>query len=76
MNFQDLIHHFILMNKREPLHVNELLDYIQKSYIHGDLCIKDYKRLFRELNKRGAMQAEIFDFTNKSRIRLVYSMEG
>ncbi|KMY42798.1 YppF family protein [Peribacillus loiseleuriae] len=54
MLVEGLIHHFQLVKKRTPLNVNELLDYIQKSYIYGELSIVEYKKHFFELNKLGA----------------------
>ena len=33
MLMEDLIQRFILIKNRNPLHANELLDYLQKSYI-------------------------------------------
>ncbi|OAH56645.1 MULTISPECIES: YppF family protein [Bacillaceae] len=60
MLLEDLIHRFELVKKRNPLHANELLDYIQKSYIYGELSIVDYKKLFFELDKRGAKKPSAF----------------
>lgn len=54
MLIEDLIHRFQQVKKQTPLHVNELLDYIQKSYIYGELSIVEYKKYFFELNKLGA----------------------
>jgi YppF-like protein len=54
MILEDLIHQFILIKKRMPSHANELLDYIQKGYICGELSINEYKELFFELKKRKA----------------------
>ncbi|KMY42763.1 YppF family protein [Peribacillus loiseleuriae] len=51
MLVEDLIHRFELVKKRNPLHANELLDYIQKGYIYGELSIVEYKKLFFELDK-------------------------
>lgn len=51
MLVEDLIHRFELVKKRNPLHANELLDYIQKGYIDGELSIVEYKKLFFELDK-------------------------
>ncbi|USK72319.1 YppF family protein [Peribacillus asahii] len=57
---EDLIQQFKLVKDKNPLDVNELLDYIQKSYIDGELCIVEYKKLFFELDKRGAQKPESF----------------
>ncbi|WP_028390393.1 YppF family protein [Bacillus cihuensis] len=54
MLVEDLIHRFQLAKKQPPLHVNELLDFIQKSYIYGEFSIVEYKKHFFELNKLGA----------------------
>jgi hypothetical protein len=57
---EDLTHRFKLVKKRNPLHANELLDYIQKSYIYGELSIVEYKKLFFELDKREAKKPRSF----------------
>lgn len=54
MVVQDLINHYKLVKNQNPSHVNELLDYIQKCYIQGELSIVEYKKLFFELDKRNA----------------------
>src|SRR3954468_24852579 len=54
MLLENLIKLFHLEKKRNPSHVNELLDYIQKGYIYGELSIVEYKKLFSELDKRNA----------------------
>ncbi|KAA9028486.1 YppF family protein [Niallia endozanthoxylica] len=52
----ELTNRFISEKKRNPSHVNELLDYIQKNYIHGELSIKEYKNLYFELDKKNAVK--------------------
>ena len=54
MLVKNLINHFQIEKNRSPLHVNELLDYIQKRYINGELSIVEYKKFFAELTKRNA----------------------
>ena len=54
MLMEDLIQRFKLIKNRNPLHANELLDYLQKSYIYEELSIVEYKMLFHELDKRNA----------------------
>jgi hypothetical protein len=54
MLVKNLINHFKIEKNRSPLHVNELLDYIQKRYIYDELSIVEYKKLFAELEKRNA----------------------
>ncbi|WP_083935062.1 YppF family protein [Bacillus sp. 1NLA3E] len=52
MLLEDLIQRFMSEKKQNPLHVTELHNYIKKSYILGELCIVEYKKLFFELDKR------------------------
>lgn len=52
------------MKKRVPLHVIELLDYLKKSYVCGELSASDYKNLFRELNKHGVESVGMFILEN------------
>jgi hypothetical protein len=54
MLVETLIYRFKQEKKCNPSHVNELLDYIQKGYIYGELSIVEYKKLFSELDKRNA----------------------
>ncbi|MBZ5751809.1 MULTISPECIES: YppF family protein [Metabacillus] len=61
MLVEDLIFRFEQVKERSPLHTNELLDYMQKSYIYGELSIIEYKKLFFELDKLGAEKPH-FDF--------------
>ncbi|MCQ6275442.1 hypothetical protein JMM81_10770 [Bacillus sp. V3B] len=60
MLIENLIHRFELVKERNPLHANELLDYIQKSYIYGELSIVEYKKLFFELDKLKAKKPNSF----------------
>ncbi|PLT30463.1 YppF family protein [Peribacillus deserti] len=52
-----LILHYKYVKSRNPAHVNDLLDFVQKQYIIGRLSIWEYKILFHELDKRGAKPA-------------------
>jgi YppF-like protein len=65
MMLEDLIQRFNTVNKRNPSHVNELLDYIQKCYIHGELTISEYKGFFNELDKKNAEKPEAYFIKNK-----------
>ncbi|MBM4763506.1 YppF family protein [Bacillus sp. B15-48] len=60
MLFEELIHRFKLEKKQPPLHANELLDYVQKSYIQCELSIVDYKKLYSELVKRNAEKPQCY----------------
>ena len=59
MLMEDLIQRFKLKKNRNPLHDNELLDYLQKSYILEELSIVEYKKLFRELDKRECRKTNV-----------------
>jgi hypothetical protein len=61
---EELAKRFELVKKRNPLHMNELLDYLQKSYIYGELSIVEYKKLFCELDKLEAKKPESFIFSS------------
>jgi hypothetical protein len=63
---EKLIERFQLVKNRNPLHANELLDYIQKSYIFGELTIVEYKTLFYELHKAGAEKPSCFFINSRS----------
>ena len=60
--FEELINHFTLEKDHKPSHVNELLDFVQKRYIQGELSIVEYKKLFFELDKRNAEKPHSFIF--------------
>lgn len=62
MLFEELIHRFQLEKNQPPGHANELLDYIQKSYIQKELSIVEYKKLYSELEKRNAEKPQSYLF--------------
>jgi hypothetical protein len=59
---EELKNRFVQVKNRTPKHVNELLDYLQKSYIYGELSIVEYKSLFFELDKLNAEKPNTFEF--------------
>jgi hypothetical protein len=61
---ESLIHRFKLVKKSNPSHVNELLDYIQKCYLSGELSIVEYKKFFSELDKRNAEKPQSYFIKN------------
>jgi len=61
MTLEDLISKFIQMKNHKPLHVNDLLDFIQQNYVQNKLTIDQYRSLFKELTDRGAMKPEYFN---------------
>lgn len=54
MLLEDLTRRFTLVKNCNPLHVNELLDFVQRTYIAGEITIAEYKKLFFELDKLSA----------------------
>jgi CRISPR/Cas system-associated endoribonuclease Cas2 len=67
MLLEELVHRFELAKNQKPEHVNELLDYIQKSYLYGELSIVEYKKIFFELDKLGAEKPNSF-FVKQDRL--------
>lgn len=53
---------FEQVKDRAPSHVNELLDYLQKSYIYGELSIVEYKKIFFELDQLNAEKPSNSEF--------------
>jgi len=51
---------FEIEKSRKPLHVNEILDYVQKCYLHDEISIVEYKQLFCELDKLQAEKPQSF----------------
>jgi hypothetical protein len=60
-----LIQRFKTVKKCNPSHVNELLDYIQNCYIHGELTIVEYKGYYSELDKKNAEKPQSYFIKNK-----------
>nr|WP_295970665.1 YppF family protein [uncultured Bacillus sp.] len=63
MLLENSIHHFETERNRKPSHVNEVLDYIQKCYIFGELSIVEYKKLLSELDKLNAEKPQSYFFS-------------
>jgi len=59
---KELIKQFEQVKERNPLHVNELLDYLQKSYIYGELSIVEYKKIYFELDQLKAEKPQSLEF--------------
>lgn len=69
MLIENLVQRFTDAKNYSPSHANELLDFLQKSYISGELSIVEYKKLFCELTKHSAekpseffMKTKLFNF--------------
>ena len=54
MLYEELRNRYQLEKDQLPLHANELLDYIQKSYIQREISIVEYKKFYSILHKRNA----------------------
>ncbi|WP_428909569.1 YppF family protein [Niallia sp. Krafla_26] len=59
---KELTKRFESVKQRNPLHVNELLDYLQRSYVYGELSIVEYKNFYRELDQLNAEKPQSFEF--------------
>jgi hypothetical protein len=66
MLLEDLINRFKAVKKRSPLHVNELLDYIQNRYICNEITIVEYKHLFSKLHQCSAEKPQSYFIKLKS----------
>lgn len=62
---EELVQHFIKEKNYTPSHTNELLDFLQKCYIYGELSIVEYKNLFSKLNKLDAEKPSEFFIKTK-----------
>jgi hypothetical protein len=62
---EELVKHFINEKNNTPSHVNELLDYLSKCYVSGELSIVEYKKLFSNLNKNNAEKPSEFFMKTK-----------
>jgi hypothetical protein len=70
MLIENLVQRFTEAKNYTPSHANELLDFLQKCYISGELSIVEYKNLFCELaNQHDAekpseffMKTKLFNF--------------
>lgn len=61
---EELKNHFEKVMNRNASHVNELLDHIQRRYIHGELSIVEYKQFYSELDKLNAQKPDSFIFAS------------
>lgn len=54
MTLESLIHQYVLEKKEKPSNANDLLVFLKRGYIQGDLSFLDYRKLIQELEQRGA----------------------
>ena len=62
MLMEDLIHRFKSVKNTEPMHANELLDFIQRDYINQEISIAQYKKLFFKLDQLKAEKPTSYTF--------------
>ncbi|RBW67700.1 YppF family protein [Bacillus taeanensis] len=60
MLLSQLIDQFSNVKQQQPTNPNELLDFLQKQYVSGEYCLKQYYFLFNELHKQGAEKPESY----------------
>lgn len=68
MTLETVINEFIKVKLERPSNADELLDFVQKSYISGELSFSQYRTLFHELNAQGAKKPEEY-FVGELRFR-------
>ncbi len=54
MTLKELTRYYMQVKEVKPQNANELLDFVQRSYIHDQLSIVEYRNLYRELTDQGA----------------------
>ena len=60
MLIEELAQRFKQVKEQQPEHVNELLDFVQKCYLLGEISIVEYKELCCELDKRNAEKPQSY----------------
>jgi hypothetical protein len=60
MTLEDVINKFIEVKQNQPSNVDELLDFIQTRYLRDELCIVNYRSLFKELDAKGAKKPNYY----------------
>ena len=63
MLLENSIHRFEAEKNRKPAHVNEVLDYVQKCYVFGEISIVEYKQIFSQLNHLQAEKPQSYFFS-------------
>ncbi|WP_171016967.1 YppF family protein [Pseudalkalibacillus caeni] len=66
MNLEKLISQFIETKNRQPENADELLDFLQRSYLTGQVTLSQYQSLFRVLQDRGAKKPDYFNDETKT----------
>lgn len=61
MSLENLISEFMKVKLEKPSNADELLDFVQKNYVCGNLSFTQYRALFHELNARGAKKPDYFN---------------
>jgi hypothetical protein len=52
----NLLKQYIEVKGTAPAHVNQLLDFIQREYVHGKLTIIEYRKWYKMLLQYGAQK--------------------
>lgn len=60
MKLGELRSQFISLRQYEP-DLNMLLDFARQGYLHGSICISDYRNIIRELEEIGATKPDFSD---------------
>ena len=68
MLMEVLIDRFKTVKNTEPLHANELLDFIQRDYINQEISIVEYKKMFFELDQLKAEKPTSYIINNTNPI--------
>ena len=68
MLMEVLIDRFKTVKNTEPLHANELLDFIQRDYINQEISIVEYKKLFFQLDQLKAEKPTSYIINNTNPI--------
>ncbi len=55
MDIRELKSMFIQVRNYPADHVNELMDFAKKAYVHNEITIKEYRLLVRDLEAQGAV---------------------
>jgi hypothetical protein len=58
MDIGELKKRFIQSRDYTPNHMNELMDFAKKAYIHNEITLKEYQLLVRQLEANGAVAPE------------------
>ena len=64
MKIKMLTQQFMQVKHTEPLSVDDLLDFAQRSYVLGELSFPEYHEIIKDLNAQGAQKPTYFPEAN------------